>query len=350
MTGMITQLKIKVIILSILHLLVDGICAYTVFNKLYPFANEIISIVIFLGYNILAFVTQPFVGMVLDKFNIKKKALSISLVMLIIGAIINFPWYISLILIGCANSIFHVVGGKYTVELSDKKLSYLGLFVSLGATGLAIGTNLWQEIVLQIFVILTIVLGVICHLLKDYEQKEFGNINKTKIDIKVKLNLKEVAIIVILLSIIVGLRSMIGLVSIPLFTTTLISVIGIGIATSFGKILGGILADTIGIKWTVLITLPLSLIGFSLFRDNLIIYIISIILFNTTMPITLFLSNKMLPNKEGLSFGILAASLFPGYLFGNLYTYLDLSYIPLLCASILLSIIIILYSYKKVKQ
>jgi hypothetical protein len=39
-----------------------------------------------------------------------------------------------------------------------------------------------------------------------------------------------------------------------------------------------------------------------------------VFLINCTMPITLYLTNLLLPNREGLAFGLLAAALLPGYL------------------------------------
>ena len=39
---------------------------------------------------------------------------------------------------------------------------------------------------------------------------------------------------------------------------------------------------------------------------------------NCTMPITLYLANAVLPGREGLAFGLLAAALIPGYLLATL--------------------------------
>jgi hypothetical protein len=39
-----------------------------------------------------------------------------------------------------------------------------------------------------------------------------------------------------------------------------------------------------------------------------------IFLMNCTMPVTLYLANLLLPGREGLAFGLLAAALIPGYL------------------------------------
>lgn len=38
---------------------------------------------------------------------------------------------------------------------------------------------------------------------------------------------------------------------------------------------------------------------------------------NTTMPVTLYLANDVLPGREGLAFGLLAAALIPGYLLAD---------------------------------
>jgi len=41
---------------------------------------------------------------------------------------------------------------------------------------------------------------------------------------------------------------------------------------------------------------------------------VGLFLVNCTMPITLYWANVMLKGREGLAFGLLAASLIPGYL------------------------------------
>ena len=111
-----------------------------------------------------------------------------------------------------------------------------------------------------------------------------------------------------------------------------------------------VIKNKFGIKYVTIVTLVLSLIGYFFFRNNIVIYIMSTILFNTTMPITLYLSNKCLKNRYGLSFGLLAFTLFPGYLLGSLYLMLDLSIYPLIAISIVSSILIILYVNRGIKN
>lgn len=334
--------KIKILILSILHLLVDGLCAYTVVNKLYLNDNYLVVTLVFVFYNVLAFCFQPLIGLLIDKLKKEKMFLNISLVLLVVASIINTHWLVIVILLGIANSIFHVVGGIYVVSFNEKKMTFLGVFVSLGAIGIALGTNLVNPITLYIMLILTFILGFIINILKIEKNAINDNITYN-ID---KRNIKYIC----LLLIVVLIRAIMGSACKPEFDTTLISVISISIGVALGKILGGILSDKFGIKYVTIVTLLLSLIGYFFFRNNVVIYIISTILFNTTMPITLYLSNKCLKNRFGLSFGLLAFTLFPGYLLGSLYLMLELSLYPLIAISIVSSILIILYVNRGIKN
>ena len=328
--------KIRIYILSILHLLVDGLCAYTVVNKLYLNDDYLVVTLVFVLYNTLAFCFQPLIGLLIDKYKKEKMFLNISLIVLVLASTINTHWLIVVILLGLANSIFHVVGGIYVVNHNEEKMTFLGLFVSLGAIGIALGTNLSNKLTLIIMLILAFILTIIINIIK------FDQIVKKE---KEPLNKKHIKYICLIL-IVVLIRAIMGSACKPLVDTTLIDVISISIGVALGKILGGVLSDKFGIKYVTIFTLMLSLIGYFFFRDNIVIYIISTILFNTTMPITLYLSNKCLKNRYGLSFGLLAFTLFPGYLLGSLYLMLELSIYPLICISILSSIIIILYVRK----
>ena len=72
--------------------------------------------------------------------------------------------------------------------------------------------------------------------------------------------------------------------------------------------------------------------------------LIGTILINISMPITLFELNKINPNHEGLNFGLLAASLFPGVAIGLIYQYEVISYTILVILSVVLSIYGIYYT------
>ena len=58
------SMRIKLILLSLMHFATDGLCSYLVFARLYP-DNPAAAFAIFICYNVLAFVTQSPVPSVL---------------------------------------------------------------------------------------------------------------------------------------------------------------------------------------------------------------------------------------------------------------------------------------------
>ena len=94
----------------------------------------------------------------------------------------------------------------------------------------------------------------------------------------------------------------------------LIAVLMIGALSMLGKMVGGWIARWMGIvKMIVLVLLVLAACFF--FRNQgTMVLLAALFAVNCTMPVTLYLINVVLPGKEGLAFGLLAAALIPGYL------------------------------------
>ena len=86
--------KIIIILYSILHLCVDGICIYAIFHSLYD--TEVSSqrtLWVFLIYNGLAFLLQPIIGVFIDKYKNHKIFLIISIALLGLGLVTNKIYY-----------------------------------------------------------------------------------------------------------------------------------------------------------------------------------------------------------------------------------------------------------------
>ena len=91
----------------------------------------------------------------------------------------------------------------------------------------------------------------------------------------------------------------------------------IGAVAMLGKMAGGWIARWMGILPSVMVILAGVALCF-LFRSSLVwVLLLGIFLMNCTMPITLYLANLLLPKREGLAFGLLAAALIPGWLFAT---------------------------------
>ena len=148
---------------------------------------------------------------------------------------------------------------------------------------------------------------------------------------------------VIFLIVVVFIRSFVGKIIHYGFEMNITFIVLLGIASAFGKFIGGILKDLFGSLKVIFVSLVLCGIILLLLDHIFILMLIGTILINISMPITLFELNKINPNHEGLNFGLLAASLFPGVAIGLIYQYEVISYTILVILSVVLSILGILY-------
>jgi len=88
-------------------------------------------------------------------------------------------------------------------------------------------------------------------------------------------------------------------------------------AVVLGKVAGGFAADKLGVYKTSIISLGLATLLFLLFQIP-VAGVAALLLFNMTMPITLWATAKLFPGAKGFSFGLLMFALFLGFLPGYL--------------------------------
>ena len=325
---------LKLILLSIMHFVTDGLCAYIIFTRLYP-ENPQESFYVFVGYNLLAFVTQSPVGMLIDKYNRPKVFLAISITAMILGYLFSGIWLLSVIFIGMGNSLFHVAGGKYVTDKSGNDISHLGVFVSTGAIGLVLGQKYVAFSALPyIFFALLILCGAIMIFSEDGETKGYPEKYEDKFD-------DTYALLLVLGVVLV--RSFVGKVVSPDFTMSEHMPLLLSDFIAAGKAAGGICSKIFGIRKTTLISMLTAAVCLTLGAGNEILFIIGIFAFNFSMPITLYLANILLKSKEGFAFGTLAAVLAPGYFLAMSFSYSTIMRIftALLCLASMLIIIII---------
>ena len=273
-------------ILSILHLLCDLVCVFKVMqvlSNLYIFDHTLI----FILYNGIAFLMQPLAGILIDKFHKEKLMLIVSIIFIILGAILNHL-ILSCVFLGLANQLFHVAGGKICTNFSTNKAWHLGLFVSLGAIGLMLGSNFSNDTFLFIIPIIlySLLIIIVCLLYKEEKNKEIKPITN-----EIKISKKIFA--VIFLIVVVFIRSFVGKIIHYGFEMNITFIVLLGIASAFGKFIGGILKDLFGSLKVIFVSLVLCGI-ILLFLDNIsVLMLIGTILINISMPITLFELNKI---------------------------------------------------------
>ena len=271
-------------------------------------------------YNILAFLTQPLTGMWVDRIKHKHwilltSILSLTMAVLVASFVMAAGASLSgmavvAVLLGVGNSLFHVWGGKLVAVQTENDIRALGVFVATGAFGLSIGMLFFSWPLLYAFLLSICLLSMLClNLDTDFHHTT----THTTVE-KRKFSTLFVSLAIIALMAAVLLRSFVGEAFTGGISKDKAMILLIGMVCMLGKMAGGWIAKWMGIVRSLVLILALLLCSF-LFKDRSIILLMTgLFAVNCTMPITLYLANVVLPKREGLAFGLLAAALIPGYL------------------------------------
>ena len=324
---------------AVQHFLVDALCACSLYLLLGTWAvANMLSV--FILYNVLAFLTQPLTGWLADRIANKHWLLLASMLLLTTAVLVLtvFPLFgrggggesvLIALLLGLGNSLFHVWGGQQVAVRSQNDIRALGIFVSTGAFGLAVG------MVFAYWPLLWVLLLGYCFLSTRYEdgfsryevrgtrcentsnseltQKEGLSTSRTSylVPRTSKKNTSKYLLLILIL-LFVAFRSSISAAFTGGLGTGETFVLLAGFIAMLGKAFGGFLCRWTGLWWgfaIMLAAVALSpLLGRGVGGEAGLFFI------NCTMPVTLYLANRLLPGREGLSFGLLAAALMPGYL------------------------------------
>lgn len=308
-----------ILLCSVLHLLVDGLCVCCLYLIASSFsAMHLVGI--FLTYNILAFLTQPLTGLWADSMKRRHWMLLASVLLLTVAVlatsiVISFRlstvgMMVVPILLGMGNSLFHVWGGKQVAVTTGNDMRALGAFVSTGAFGLALG------IVFFSWPLLYTVLLTICVLSTAYVHLDLkagiSAINSQEAECRFSKLFIWMSLLVLML--VVMLRSFVGETFSGEMSRTGSMVLLIGLLSMLGKMAGGWLAHHLGIVRMLALVIVLVLVCLVFRSQEMVIALVGLFAVNCTMPVTLYLANVVLPKREGLAFGLLAAALIPGYL------------------------------------
>lgn len=308
-----------ILLCSVLHLLVDGLCVCCLYLIASSFsAMHLVGI--FLTYNILAFLTQPLTGLWADSMKHRHWMLLASVLLLTVAVlatsiVVSFRlstvgMMVVPILLGMGNSLFHVWGGKQVAVTTGNDMRALGAFVSTGAFGLALG------IVFFSWPLLYTVLLTICVLSTAYVHLDLkagiSAINSQEAECRFSKLFIWMSLLVLML--VVMLRSFVGETFSGEMSRTSSIVLLIGLLSMLGKMAGGWLAHHLGIIRMLALVIVLVLVCLVFRSQEMVIALVGLFAVNCTMPVTLYLANVVLPKREGLAFGLLAAALIPGYI------------------------------------
>lgn len=293
---------------SAAHALVDFSCAFLVYRTM---LDEPLLAVALLLYNFCAFALQMPFGLLADGWNRNAVTAAVGCVLAAVAFLPFLPAIAAAILAGVGNGLFHVGGGLDVLNDSRERACALGIFVSPGALGLYFGGVLGRGTKLPGFLpalVLLLFAGAIL-LSARRSRGSLASCNDPAVLTLPRGGVGRAA----LLTLVVALRSYMGFnQSLPWKSTGHWAVV-VTLALVLGKAGGGFLSDRLGAKKATALSLGLAAVLY-LFSGVPVCGTLAVLLFNMTMPITLWAAARLMPGAKGFAFGLLTFALFLGYI------------------------------------
>ena len=288
-------------ILGISHGIADAAAGWILGSLLHTMTLEEASLPIVL-YNFLAFGYQPIAGILTDK--IKKPRLAIILGLLFLAAALlalsdlALTPTLAIILAGIGSAAFHVGGGACAISATPNRTIAPGIFAAPGVIGLAVGSALGitdyggSGIIILLLLSISIAIALIKFPPLPYPKLGEGE-EKEEDDWVMLLLLSAIA-----------LRSTVWTSFQFILQARLASIIVMAIAAAGGKVLGGILAERYGWRlWTVT-SLSIATILLALGGENLFTLLPGLALLQSSIPITLAATARLMPQKPATAAGL----------------------------------------------
>lgn len=298
------QSEVKLVLLTLLHLLTDGVCGAVLagYALSEPYYEPIVYW--FMVYTILAFGLQGPTGLLLDKYPVLiRSGLLISAGLLFVGCFSVLPICYRIIFVGLGNCLFHVSGGIIVLRMTAG-FKEPGLFVAGGAIGLALGLcsilGVWVLVVVDLLITL-----VIWRMLADGQEWDACCPDNFLFDVDVSVMWRSICLGLLLGCIVLRGFSGGNGFPVPLLTVPFVMAVG--------KYCGGLSADRFGWRRTVLGIFIVSFL--SLQFSGIVAWLVFLFACNMTMPLTLRLAHRCFGNSPGFMFGLAASALVPGAVF-----------------------------------
>ena len=218
------------------------------------------------------------------------------------------PPLLRVCVIGLGNSAFHAAGGTMTLEHSQDRAADLGAFVAPGAVGLTVGT-LFPQTGFAFALLLTLCAFAVVPV-SARTPADTRTLSREAPPLSIAIP--------VLLTAAVAVRAAGGsVVAFPWKRGTALT-LSLTLSVFAGKFAGGFLRDRIGAKKTALLSIPAACLLTVFCSAWALPSLAGQFALNLTMPITLYLLYRAMPDAPGFAFGLTASALWPGSLAGRL--------------------------------
>lgn len=302
---------VRVSVYSFSHFLVDFACAFLMFHALYAAPGWMERVLV---YNFFAFAMQMPLGLLVDKANRNALIACGGCALVAAGYGLTALPMAAAIAAGVGNGLFHLGAGVDVLHISGDRCGPLGVFVSPGALGIYLGALLGRQAVLTPGLIVAwLGIGVALMLAVRYLPQNAPLPDNAPLGFATGTGVGRLLPAAGMLLAVVVLRSAVGMSTGFAWKGDapwgLLLVGGVAL----GKALGGIAADGLGHRLAAGVSLLAAAVLF-LFSHLPLAGVLAVLLFNMTMPITLYAMTRLFPNARGFAFGLLTFGLFLGFL------------------------------------
>lgn len=292
-------------LLGVVHLVVDATTVSVALrasnlNAITP--RDAFTLVV--AYDVLAFGSQVFLGIMVDRCWRPASAMRLGLA-LTIGSVIGTAIHpiLALLLAGVGNALFHLGAGAMVLSRGLKRAMPAGVFVAPGALGLAFGLMYGRLPDLGPLWPLAFVsaIGLVCTWLIQLKKDTSPLEHQSRALSSLRASSIRWALTLLLLSI--AVRSLVGLSATRGLEPSPLLLFGVPLVACAGKGLGGYAADHLGWLRTslgaLLLSGPFILFGAS----SSLLLLLGLLLFQMTMPVTLTAAAQLMPQSLATAFG-----------------------------------------------
>jgi MFS transporter, FSR family, fosmidomycin resistance protein len=286
----------------VIHALVDAACVVAVVRASHqePFGSQTAFWTV-LGYDLLAFALQFPLGMLADRLRLARPAmiLGVFLSALVVSPT-SIPTWPTMVMAGVGNALFHLGAGGLVLS-SSAKAGPAGVFVGPGALGLGLG--LWMGRTgrgssFPIHVALVFALAVLLVLDRPAKRESVVQDSGAKHPPLIAVVLLSLLLISVLV------RAFVGFGACFQCPSGWMVALGVPLAACTGKVLGGMVADRLGWLVASLGGLLLSLPLIALSDGSLWLALPGVLLFQSTMAVTLMAVARLMPAWPCTAFGL----------------------------------------------
>ena len=248
-------------------------------------------------YNALAFGLQPVAGLLLDTFNIPRRAAAVGLLLSALSLILTwfgFTW--GILVAGLGSAIFHTGAGSTALTSTPGRATGPGIFTAFGVVGLAIGSQLAFYFSITTIIAFVLVLIMLAATLWFFPTS--STISSMPDSASSGMSIELLAIGLVLA---VALRSIVwtGIQAGEVGYSQL--ALSIALAAGFGKLIGGFLSDRVGWRTYAISAVVMSAFLLAFRGDALWLLLSGIFLLQSVTPLSLAALGRLMPSSPALA-------------------------------------------------